>query len=159
LNGPNTPDELTVSPASPHDEDARRLLERLSAELAALYGDDGSGAFAPDDVRVPGAAFVLARWHGLAVGCGALRPLEEDVAEVKRMFVEPAYRGRGIARRVLAVLEAQARTFGYRVVRLETGVRQPVALRLYEAAGYRRIDCYGRYATDPLSVCFEKGLA
>jgi putative acetyltransferase len=149
-------DELVIGAEDPHSPDARLLIARLSAELGALYGDDGSGAFTPDDVCVPGGAFVIARLSGRAIGCGALRPMESGVGEIKRMFVEPAFRGRGVARRILAELETAARTAGYKRLRLETGVRQPAAVRLYESAGYRRIPYYGRYVHEPLSVCFEK---
>jgi ribosomal protein S18 acetylase RimI-like enzyme len=74
------------------------------------------------------------------------------------MFVEPSMRGRGIARALLAGLEAAARGLGLTVLRLETGSRQPEAIGLYESAGYLRVPAFGEYASDPLSVCFEKRL-
>jgi GNAT superfamily N-acetyltransferase len=74
------------------------------------------------------------------------------------MYVEPAMRRRGISRSILIELEKLARDCGYTVVRLETGLRQPNAIRLYETSGYRRIEPFGRYCDDPLSVCFEKSL-
>jgi putative acetyltransferase len=115
----------------------------------------------PKEISGPRAGFVVAWLNDEAVGCGAWRPLaptEAAVAEIKRMFVEPAVRGRGISRAILKKLETLARADGYSVVRLETGLRQPPALRLYETSGYRRIEPYGRYRDDPLSVCFEKEL-
>jgi GNAT superfamily N-acetyltransferase len=84
--------------------------------------------------------------------------MDESAVEVKRMFVEPDCRGRGIARRLLAELEECARRAGYSVARLETGVRQPEAIGLYESAGYRRIPNYGMYAGIADSACFEKSL-
>src|SRR5262249_55727197 len=93
-----------------------------------------------------------------AVGCGAVRPLEPGVGEVKRMFVLPEARGRGIARQILRSLEAAAGSLGFRVLRLETGQRQPEAIRLYQTAGYAEIPRFGEYADDPFSVCFEKRL-
>ena len=149
---------VCVTVESPDSDAASRLIERLSAELGERYGDDGSGAFSPADVQAPGSAFVVARLDGRPVGCGALRPLERGIGEVKRMFVEKDARRRGVARRILEKLEAIAAQLGYEALRLETGVRQPEALGLYESAGYRRIRCYGRYADNPLSVCFEKRL-
>jgi GNAT superfamily N-acetyltransferase len=134
------------------------LIQRLSAELGGLYGDDGAGAFKAADTQAHGAAFVIAWLGGRPVGCGALRPLEIGVGEVKRMFVEPDVRRRGVARRILAKLEALARELGYPAVRLETGTRQPEAIGLYESAGYRRVACYGQYVDNPLSICFEKRL-
>jgi GNAT superfamily N-acetyltransferase len=153
-------DGLTIEPADVNGPDAVRLIARLSAELARRYddSDDGTGDFRPGDVTGPRSGFLVARWAGEAVGCGAYRPLDEDVAEVKRMYVEPDFRGRGISRRILAELEAAARQAGYQAIRLETGIMQPEAIRLYETAGYRRIGNYGYYKDDPRSVCFEKAL-
>jgi ribosomal protein S18 acetylase RimI-like enzyme len=84
--------------------------------------------------------------------------LGAGVGEVKRMYVAPAFRGRGIARALLRALEAAAGRLGVAVLRLETGTRQPEAIGLYEAAGYARIPAFGEYVGDPLSVCFEKRL-
>jgi putative acetyltransferase len=91
------------------------------------------------------------------VGCGAL-VLNDGWGELKRMFVRPSVRGRGIAQRILALLEAAARERGFAVMRLETGVSQPEALRLYERAGYVRRGPFGDYGPDPLSVFMEKRL-
>jgi putative acetyltransferase len=150
--------EPVVAVESPHGADALALIRSLSAELGARYGDDGAGAFKPGDVDVAGAAFVVARLDGRPVGCGALRPLEPGVGEVKRMFVESTMRGRGISRLILRKIEAVAAEFGYQALRLETGLRQPEAIGLYETSGYRRTPCYGIYVDNPLSVCFEKQL-
>jgi ribosomal protein S18 acetylase RimI-like enzyme len=74
------------------------------------------------------------------------------------MFVRPAARGRGVARRLLAALEEAAAARGYTTVRLETGTGQHEAIRLYTSAGYRPIPCFGAYVEEPTSVCFEKRL-
>jgi putative acetyltransferase len=107
----------------------------------------------------PGSAFLIAWVGGRPVGCGALRPMAPGVAEVKRMYVEPDVRGRGIARQLLAALERRAAELGYVGLRLETGLRQVSAMRLYESAGYERIANYGPYLSNPLSACYEKRLA
>ncbi len=156
MSKPDDTKDVIVSIENPHSNDARLLIKRLSAELGARYGDDGSGAFSPDDILVPGGAFVIARLNAEPVGCGALRPLKEGVGEIKRMFVEPRARGRGVARIILRELEAIAESAGYAAVWLETGLLQPEAIALYESAGYKRIGCYGQYVDNPLSVCFEK---
>lgn len=151
-------EDIAVSIEDPYSSMALLLVERLSAELGGRYGDDGSGAFSPADVQVPGGAFVVARLCGEPVGCGAIRPLRDGIAEIKRMFVEPSARGLGVARRILQKLETVAKHAGYRSVWLETGLLQPEAIGLYQSAGYKRIASYGQYVDNPLSVCFEKEL-
>ena len=86
---------------------------------------------------------------GKALGCGALRSLGDDVAEVKRMYVVPAARGRGVSKAVLAAPEAAARERGWTTLRLETGPRQPEAVGLYSTAGYRPIGAFDAYAGAP----------
>jgi putative acetyltransferase len=157
-----TPRGLMIRLEDVRGADAQRLIADLSRELAVRYeddSDDGSGHFSPEDVLVEGSGFLVARLNGRAVGCGAFRLWEAGVAEVKRMYVEPDVRGRGIARQLLAELEAHARRAGYATIRLETGTAQPEAVRLYETAGYHRIPNYGYYKDDPRSVCFEKPLS
>ncbi len=134
---------------------ARMLIDALCREMAERYGTPPS-PFSPTEGAVPKSAFRVAWLGDQAVGCGALRPLEGNTAEIKRMYVAPAGRRRGIARRILLELEGCAQEFGYRTIRLETGVRQPEAQALYEAMGYGRIPAFGTYAGNPTSVCFEK---
>jgi GNAT superfamily N-acetyltransferase len=90
------------------------------------------------------------------VACGAFRPLEPHVAEIKRMFVVPDCRGNGYSKAMLRELERLARENGYSAVRLETGDRQPEAIRLYETTGYRRIGSFGSYEGSARSLYFEK---
>ena len=154
----NIASQLHITIETPYCDAATILIDHLSAELGPLYGDDGAGAFAPSDVDVPGGAFVIAWLDSRPVGCGALRPMEPGIGEIKRMFVEPTARRKGVARKVLQTLEELARAYGYNALRLETGVRQPEAMTLYESAGFQRIPCYGCYAGQFLSVCYEKSL-
>ena len=109
---------------------------------------------------IPRAAFVVAWLDSEAIGCGALRPMPDTtIAEVKRMYVRSAARGKGIAVSILEKLEVLAGEFGYQKIWLETGIYQPEAIRLYEKSGYTRIPCYGIYENNPLSVCYEKSLS
>jgi GNAT superfamily N-acetyltransferase len=132
-----TPRDVTIHVAAenPSGPTASQLIRRLSEELASRYGDDGAGDFQPSDMQVAGGVFVVAWLDGRPVGCGALRPLERGVGEVKRMFVEKDARRRGVARKILEKLESIAVRSGYKALRLETGVRQPEAIGLYESAG------------------------
>jgi putative acetyltransferase len=153
--------KCVVRRADPHAPETLRLVQRLWDELGALYPEVMGPPSAPDEIVGERALFVVAWVKGEPVGCGAFRPLSEDegnVAEIKRMYVEPRMRGWGISRSILVELEKLARDRGYTVVRLETGLRQPNAIRLYETSGYHRIERYGRHREDPLSVCFEKNL-
>src|SRR5450759_1184794 len=121
--------------------------------------EDGSGGFKPEDALGPEGAFVIGRAGGRAVACGAICPLDQDVTELKRIFVHVDFRERGYAKAILSELERLARESGYTIVRLETGVRQPEAISLYEKLGYHRIPNYGKHVNSKMSVCFEKRLA
>ncbi len=151
--------KLIVTEESPHEKECLDLLMQLHAELSEKYPNELRDApLVPEGLDIAGAAFLMARRGGQAVACGAIRPFEPGVAEVKRMFVVPEARGGGVGRAILDILEAFARNFGYRSVRLETGLKQPAAISLYESAGYHRAPCYGPYRENPMSVCFEKNL-
>ncbi len=151
----------------------RALVDELVAELDARYQTDddpevgnpellGDWAVRPEQVRPPAGAFVVARIDGVPAGCGAVRRLPfgpPDVAEIKRMYTRPAARRRGVSRAILATLEAEAAGLGYRRVQLVTGIRQPEAMALYEAAGYRPVEPFGPFAGfDPIR-CYGKDLA
>ncbi|XXX46314.1 GNAT family N-acetyltransferase [Sorangium sp. So ce119] len=138
---------------------AQALIEALNAELSSRYPEEGANHFAleEDEVAEDRGAFLVARdGDGRPLGCGALRRLDARTAEIKRMYVPPEARGRGVARAVLAALEAEARRLGVTRLVLETGERQPEALALYTRAGFRRIPPFGEYVDSPLSVCLEK---
>ena len=148
---------IAVSAEDPAGADALALVAELSAALTAITGAGGQASFDVSDVRGPRACFALARdAHGRALGCGALRPMEADVAEVKRMFARPGTRGVGSA--VLRFLEGEAARCGYVALRLSTRRVNERAVAFYERHGYRRIPGYGRYAGSEASVCFEKAL-
>lgn len=151
---------ITLQREAPTGPVARLMMERLTEELAARYGDGGGGHYRPEDAEREGAVFIIARLNTEPVGCGAIRPLDpaSRIGEVKRMYVEPHARGRAVGGALLAGLEELAKQVGYRILRLETGILQPEAMRVYERAGYVQIPCYGYHADDPRSRCFEKQL-
>jgi len=150
---------LRLEAADPVGAQATQLLRQMRAEALSRYGDilDASTPVT-NELLVARSAFLLARLKGRSVGCAALRPLDAEAAEVKRMYVIPAVRRRGIARLLHAELEAQAAAFGFTTLRAETGNRQPEAIGLYKSSGFRRIGPYGDHAEDPLSICFEKAV-
>ena len=144
----------TLRPVPYDDPDAQRLIAAMGEELDRRYGEGGLSPAAAHEFAAPGV-FLVADLDGRAVGCGGLRPLREGDADVKRMFVEPAVRGRGVARAVLAALVAHARAHGVSRLVLETGTEQPEAVALYESEGWSRIPPFGHYAADPRTRCYE----
>ncbi|WP_433827254.1 GNAT family N-acetyltransferase [Actinoplanes sp. CA-015351] len=139
------------------DADGVALRTAQRAELDARYGTGDHEPGTP-----PSAAdidlFLVATAAGKAVGCGALRRLDEASAEVKRMYVTPESRGSGVSTAILRALEAAAVERGWTTIRLETGPAQPDAMRFYEREGYREIPLFGAYAGSDLSVCYERTL-
>jgi putative acetyltransferase len=132
--------------------DVTLLVVAAERELSSRYPDEAVGSVDPL------ARFVVAYAMGEPVGCGAITTVAPGVAEVKRMWVRPSHRRGGVARRILGALERRALAEGHDTVILETGVRQPEAIALYEAWGFARIPPYGEYVDNPLSVCFERKL-
>lgn len=127
------------------DEDVSRLVSELEATLAAKYLPEQRHGLALDALFEPHVRFFVARAEGVAVGCGGVA-FFSGYAEVKRMFVVPSGRGRGIAQALLARLETEARDAGFRVLRLETGDAQDAALRLYRSWGFADCAAFGPYA-------------
>ena len=144
--------------AEPADRpDVIALLLQARALLAGLYPPESRHGLDLDAYASPEVTLFVARAGDTAVGCGALQRHDDGSAEVKSMFVVPEARGRGIGRAILATIEA-ALPGHVAALRLETGIRQDAAIRLYEAAGFRRRGPFGGYRDDPLSVFMEKPL-
>jgi putative acetyltransferase len=152
--------DIRSSPLS--SPDAVRLIAALNAELTATFPEPGATHFSLSGAQVEAGdgAFVVAYLDGAAVGCGAVRRLDEATAELKRMYVQPAARGLGIGRALVAALEREAHRIGVTQVVLETGTRLAPAIRLYESMGYSRIPLFGEYRASPeTSLCFGKSIA
>jgi GNAT superfamily N-acetyltransferase len=139
---------------------ASALIRALNQELSARYQEPGANHFRLDreEVAAGRGAFFVAYAGAISVGCGAIRRLDFDTAEIKRMYVHPFARGYGVGRMLLNELEAEARTLGVKRVVLETGARQPEALALYSRAGFSRIPAFGEYRGSALSVCMGKAV-
>ncbi len=145
---------VRVEPCDPRDPDAIVVMERLSRALAAITGDGGTSSFDSSDVLVSRALFVVARdADGAVIGCGAYRPLEVGVAEIKRMYAE-----QGCGRAILAHLEAAASADGYCEARLSTRRANERAVSFYQRHGYSEIVPYGHYVGRPQSICLGKVL-
>lgn len=147
-----------------HSSESQSLISELNTFLDDLYPPEDNFFDLPEaDV------FLVARdADGTAVGCGAVRMLDPDdlgdaltehiTAEVKRMYVRPSARRQGIARGLLVRLEDESWRLGIGRLVLETGNRQPEAIRLYESHGYVEIPLFGQYVTSGTSVCYQKFL-
>jgi GNAT superfamily N-acetyltransferase len=155
-------EKITITRAELTADVSRGLIASLNAELSELYPEAGANHFQldPEEVSQGRGTFLVAYRGETPVGCGALRVLEPGTAELKRMYVSPLVRGRGLGRRLLEALEAEAQKLGVRRLVLETGVRQTAALALYRAAGFETIPLFGGYCLSPqTSVCLAKEIA
>jgi len=140
------------------DPDFAGLVRMLDADLAERDGKDHSFYARYNKIENIGHV-VLAYVDDTPAGCGAVKQFEPGTMEVKRMYVTPAERKRGIASRVLSELESWARELSCTRCVLETGRRQPEAIGLYRKCGYTPIPNYGQYVGMENSVCFEKEIA
>jgi putative acetyltransferase len=141
--------------------EALELIGALNIELQQRYPEPGATHFRLDlDEVSPGrGAFLLALLGAEPVGCGAVRLLNAFDAEIKRMYVKPGARRRGVAKALLTALEAEAIDLGATRLLLETGARQQEAIGLYGGAGFIGIEPFGEYVNSPLSICMAKELA
>ena len=143
------------------DSDVGAPLVRAQwLELLERYGVPDAD---PDDLKAdhlapPHGVFLVAWVDGVAVSCGGIRQYDATTGEIKRMYTLPGARRRGISRVLLEELESRSRAIGYTRLVLETGVRQPEAIALYESAGYESIEPYGYYKHEPSSRCYAKPL-
>lgn len=145
--------------------DAAVLVEAVQEEYVARYGGRDESPVDPADFEDPLGRFFVGYLDAAPVATGAwrrsaVRALGAEVtAEVKRMYVVPAAQRRGLARRMLAHLEATAAEAGIEALVLETGIAQPEAIALYESAGYEPVPGFGHYCGSELSRCFGRRIA
>jgi GNAT superfamily N-acetyltransferase len=159
------PAELRIEQVPIDHPDALPLIEGVQQEYVARYGGRDRTPMDPAEFEPPCGAFYVGYRDDVPVMTGAWR-FRDDVArlgsdrpaEVKRMYVLPEARRAGLARLMLAHLEATARTAGAEVMIMETGTAQPEAMALYEAAGYERVESFGHYRDEPLNRCYGRRL-
>ena len=152
------PAEARIAAERADSADAVPLITELEAELAQHYPVESRHGYSVEKLLRQGVAFFVARIDGKPAACGGVQIFGAEYAELKRMYVRPQFRGRGLGRRMLECLAARAREGGVRLLRLETGIHQSAAIRLYEAYGFRRRAPFPPYREDPLSLCYEKVL-
>ena len=149
---------LKVSRETPRQDDVVTLIRQSDALMQSLYPAESNHLVDIDSLAAPHVHFFVAREHGRALGCGAFVLGKAGQAEMKRVFVAPAARGKGIARVLMASLEREAAALGVTLMQLETGIKQPEAIALYRKFGYAERGPFGNYKSDPLSLFMEKRL-
>jgi putative acetyltransferase len=146
---------LSLTRTNTQNPDYIRLIKFLDADLAEKDGDEH--AFYAQFNKSDTIRHVLVAYiDEVAVGCGAIKEYQPEVAEVKRMFVSPEVRGKGIATQILTELEVWAKELGFKKCILETGKKQVEAIALYQKSNYKLIPNYGQYEGMDNSLCFEK---
>lgn len=147
------------------DPEAARLVAEVQQEYVVRYGSPDESPVETAEFDPPGGAFFVGSLDGVGVATGAWRRRpdlhllgSDAVVEIKRMFVVAGYRRQGISRLMLAHLEETARAAGAEVMALETGLRQPEAIALYESVGYQAVTPYGHYRDSPMVRCMARSL-
>ena len=151
-------DAVTIRPEDPRQPDVQALIAGLDAYVTQLYPAESNHLLDVETLAGPDICFLVARVNERAIGCGALRRHDDELGEIKRMYVDPRVRGRAIGRRLLQALETEAVRQSLARVALETGVSQPEAIALYRRAGFRDCPPFAGYKPDPLSLFMMKEL-
>jgi ribosomal protein S18 acetylase RimI-like enzyme len=147
---------VVIVPEHPATSDATALITELDAYLEPLYARESRHGFSVERLIADAVAFFVIRDNGAAAGCGGIKLFGTEYGEIKRMWVRPEYRGRSFGKLMLDHLADYSTQRGVKILRLETGIHQHAAIRLYEQAGFRRIPPFGPYTDDPVSLCYEK---
>jgi GNAT superfamily N-acetyltransferase len=151
--------DFRIEPRPYDDPDVQRLVAAVQSEYVQRYGGPDAAAVEPGEFEPPAGLFLLGLLDGVPTVTGGWRLVAANTVEIKRMYVVAAARRRGLARRMLAELEATAAEWGATRVVLNTGDQQPEAIALYESSGYHGIDGFGHYACAPGAVFYGKELA
>jgi putative acetyltransferase len=153
---------ITIERVTRSTDELAALIGELDGALGAQYEPHQRHGLSLAQLFEPHMRFFIARFDGTAAGCGGVA-LFDDYAEVKRMYTQPASRGRGLAKALLHRIEQETRAAGKPVLRLETGPYQHEAIGLYQRLGFVACAAFGAYAAMParnieMSVFFEKSL-
>lgn len=149
-------DVIYIASVDPNDYKVQGIIEELSAHLLLRFGSDGKNSFTGWQSDNPDFVFVIAKINNEIVGCGAIRPIDKNTAEVKRMYSKLPRKK--IGQTILASLEEKAKAIGYTNLVLETRINNNEAVQFYQKQGYSQIPNYGKYIGRPEAVCFGKSL-
>ena len=147
-----------ITAERPDSPAARQLIAELEAILNPLYAPESRHGLSVEKLLRERVPFFVIRQDGQPAGCGGVQLFGTDYGEVKRMYVRPPFRGLGLGHLLLEHLAAYCQQRGVALLRLETGIHQVDAIRLYERFGFQRIAPFGEYRVDPVSLCYEKRL-
>lgn len=150
---------IVIQAERPDSINVQQLIGELEALLEPLYPAASRHGFAVEKLLREGVAFFVVRHNDVAAGCGGILLAGTEYGELKRMYVRPTYRGQGLGVALLEHLATYAGEHGVPLLRLETGIYQKEAIRLYEQWGFTRIPPFGNYVDDPVSLCYEKRIA
>jgi len=149
-------ENISIEIISPNDEKASSIIDELSSNLFVRFGSDGKNSFTDWENDNFKFVFAVAVQNDKIVGCGAIRPIDEHIAEVKRMYSKlPRKR---IGQMILSFLEEKAKIIGYTNLILETRRKNDEAVSFYQKQGYKVISNYGKYKDRPEAICFGKSL-
>jgi putative acetyltransferase len=146
---------VLIARERPDTPDAAALVNELESHLSLIYPQESRHGLSVEKLVRDGVAFFVARVDGQPAGCGGVLLVDGQYGELKRMYVRPAFRRAGLGKLILTHLADYTRQRGVDLLRLETGVHQVEAIRLYERFGFRRIGAFGPYRDDSISICFE----
>jgi GNAT superfamily N-acetyltransferase len=150
--------DVAIIRERPDTADSKVLIADLEAELDPLYPSKSRHGYSVEKLLAEDVAFFLVRVSGAPEGCGGVKLVEREYGELKRMYIRQQFRGTGLARLLLDHLASYAQSQGVQLLRLETGIHQAAAIRLYERGGFKRIRPFAKYREDPNSLFFEKRL-
>lgn len=150
---------IEIAEVAPNASDAVELIGELDAHLMAHpYPAQSRHAYSVEKLLRERVVFFVTRYEGQLAGCGGIKMFGSEYGEVKRMFVRPEFRGKGLGKAMLRHLAEYARSNDAKLLRLETGIYEVEAIELYERFGFQRRAPFGEYFEDPLSVYFEMNI-
>lgn len=145
-----------ITSAHPASPAAAALIAELDAILEPLYARESRHGFSVEKLVAESVAFFVIYEGDTPAGCCGIKLFGIEYGEIKRMYVRPQFRGLGFGKLMLDHLAGYAKSHGVNLLRLETGIHQHAAIRLYEREGFQRIPPFGEYRKDPVSLCYEK---
>ena len=150
---------IEITAVTTPDDDILEMIERLDASMKDMYPPESTHLIPPEELSAGANRFFAVKVDGKLMGCGGIRVVGRDYAEIKRIFIDPSSRGLGLAKALLSRLESESRSLGILEMKLETGISQPEAIGLFERCGYTQCPAFGDYPTnDPYSYFMRKTL-